>query len=90
MKKLILAIALMAATTANAVTFSDDYKPSGLNEKQVELLVTVVKAYGYSCDVVNAAYGSALNHKEWNLVCDDWTYSYEIEDKGGRAVVRVD
>lgn len=88
MKKLLLA--LLVAAPAMATTIAGDFKESSMNREQALVLAKVVVAYGYRCDTVNAANRSPWTAGKFSLNCNDWRYSYTIEDKGGRVVVAVD
>lgn len=88
MKKLLLA--LLVATPAMATTFADDYKSPSLTPEQALLLAKIVQMNGYRCDVINGANRSAWSNGKFTLHCNNWNYSYKIEDKGGRAVVTVE
>ncbi len=88
MKKLLLA--LLVSAPAMATTFASDYKSASLNQKQALVLAQVVIAYGYRCDEINAANRSPWSNGKFTLHCNNWNYSYVIEDKGGRIVVTVE
>ena len=90
MKKLLLA--LIVSAPVMATDFAADYKSqgSGLTPEQALLLAKVVKMKGYRCDEINAASRSPWSNGKYSLVCNNWNYSFTIEDKGGRVVVTVD
>jgi hypothetical protein len=88
MKKLLLA--LLVSAPVMATTFASDYKSASLDKKQALILAQVVKMNGYRCDEINAANRSPWSNGKFTLYCNNWNYSYVIEDKGGRIVVTVE
>lgn len=89
MKKLLLA--LIVSAPVMATTFADDYRQQpDFGSKQALMLAEIVKAFGYRCDVINSASRSAWSNGKYKLVCNNWSYVYTVEDKGGRAVVTVE
>ncbi|MGE0081901.1 MAG: hypothetical protein AB7U81_11445 [Thiohalomonadaceae bacterium] len=52
-------------------------------------LAQYIQAYGYSCRSISAVTPFAFS-RGYSVVCNEWTYSYEVEDKGGNWVVTVD
>lgn len=79
MKKLIAALLILAPVTASAA----------FDNKANRLVVRgMIEAYGYRCDSV-----TAMSVSSWSGVvsvfCNDFRYSYELEDVGGNWVVRV-
>jgi hypothetical protein len=52
-------------------------------------LAALVRDNGYHCDSVSAA-RPYLFTRGYNLVCNRFSYSYDIEDKGGNWVVKVE
>ena len=84
MKKVFLSIvAIGILTISNAQT------KGNLTDDQVAAVQRLIQLYGYRCDTVNFAMRS-----NWDgnieVSCNDNTYSYDVEDKGGRWVVTLD
>lgn len=80
----------ISSSFAQSVTVEPDasiYKD--INNRQLELLVALIKAYGYRCDSVSAARPFLLSYG-FTVLCNGYRYEYEIEDKGGNWVVTVD
>ncbi|MDE0239750.1 MAG: hypothetical protein OXQ84_06065 [bacterium] len=52
-------------------------------------LAQYIQLYGYRCDSL-----SAVTPFTWSVgysvVCNNWRYAYEVEDKGGNWIVTVD
>ena len=48
----------------------------------------VIRMYGYTCNYVNSM-SSFITSNGYNVYCDDFSYGYEIENKGGRWSVTV-
>lgn len=88
MKKLILALALIAAP-AMASTPIDGKSEHIQNHAQAQAAANLVKAYGYRCDSISS-FSSFIMGGGYKLNCNGFNYTYEIEDKGGRWVVTVD
>ena len=90
MKKLLLA--LIVSAPVMATEFASDYKShgTGISPEQALMLARIVELKGYRCDEINAASRSPWSNGKYRLVCNNWNYSFTIEDKGGRVVVTVD
>ena len=54
----------------------------------IPALVGMVKAYGWRCDSVSAAREMVFS-SGYVLICNQFSYEYEIIDKGGRWFVKV-
>ncbi|MDD9884768.1 MAG: hypothetical protein OXU62_09600 [Gammaproteobacteria bacterium] len=57
--------------------------------KILNALVALVKLHGYRCDSISAARPFVFS-RGFTLICNHFSYEYEIEDKGGNWVVTVD
>lgn len=86
MKKLIMAAAI-TAFTASATTIDKDAQVT--IPKDVALsLAQLIKIYGYRCDSISGA-RQFLSGRGFVVNCNDYRYTYEVEDKGGRWIVTV-
>jgi hypothetical protein len=56
--------------------------------EQTEKLVRFVRANSFSCDSVSAA-RPMLTARGYVLVCNNFSYTYDIQDKGGNWLVSV-
>ncbi len=65
-------------------TIHDEYTPRMLNAA-----ATVIRAYGYRCDSISSA-----RPLVWStgikVICNQFSYAYLIQDKGGNWVVTLD
>lgn len=61
---------------------------SELSPKIIEGLTELARGSGYSCDSVSVA-RKMLVGTGFVLVCNNYNYQYEIEDKGGNWIFRV-
>ena len=84
MKKLILAIALLASTAVIATPIASKVK----DKKRAQAAATLVKLAGYRCDSVDA-FTPFIMSAGFNLYCNNYRYSYELADKGGKWVITV-
>ena len=75
--------------TVDAAPIESRQAISNITDKQIDALVGLVRAYGYTCDSVSAAYPFVFGFG-YNLTCNHGRYSYELEDKGGNWIVTVD
>ena len=57
--------------------------------EQVKAAQTMIQLNGYTCDTVDQMQPFILGGG-FNVYCNNWRYSYELEDKGGRWIVTVD
>jgi hypothetical protein len=64
----------------------DDFKG---NTKLMNALATMVRLNDYRCDSISAL-RPYITVKGFKLVCNNFDYSYDIEDKGGHWVVKVE
>ena len=87
MKKLILAIAL-ASTSAIAADVPYDGIVKQERKVKAQAAATMVKIYGYRCDSISSFMPFILS-AGYKISCNNYRYSYELEDKGGRWVVTV-
>ncbi|MEJ1414311.1 MAG: hypothetical protein RPU90_12150 [Candidatus Sedimenticola sp. (ex Thyasira tokunagai)] len=84
MKNKAIIAALIAMSSSSALA-----EFSHVTMKQVRAAQTIVKAHGYRCDTVDEMQPFILGGG-FTIYCNNWKYSYELEDKGGRWVVTVD
>lgn len=88
MKKLILALSIAALSfTVSATPYDQPVKSE--RKEQAQAAASLVKAYGYRCDSIS----SFLPHnfsRGFTLRCNNFSYKYLIEDKGGRWTVTLD
>jgi hypothetical protein len=59
------------------------------DSRLMNLLVRLVKANNFRCDSISSISAYAFSHG-FNLSCNNFRYHYEIEDKGGHPVVKVE
>jgi len=59
------------------------------NTKLTDALAAMVRMNDYRCDSISAV-RPYLTVKGFKLVCNHFDYSYDIEDKGGHWVVKVE
>lgn len=85
MKKLLLITALVSLSATARPVDGDHVKNKDLAEKAADY----VESLGYRCDSLSAFYKSAWSGA-FTLSCNNYKYTYTIEDKGGRWVVTVD
>ena len=55
----------------------------------LEALAKLIRSYGWKCDSISVA-STFVFSVGFNLTCNQFRYSYEISDKGGRWVVELD
>lgn len=82
MKKVILIVMLVSGLFGGSVK-------GNLADSQVVAVQKMIKLYGYKCDVVNFAMRSSWSGMI-DVSCNNYRYSYDLEDKGGRWVVTID
>ncbi len=88
MKKLILALSIAALSFSVSATPYD--KPVKAEYKnQAQAAASLVKAFGYRCDSISA-FQPFIMSRGFTLRCNNFSYKYLIEDKGGRWTVTVD
>jgi hypothetical protein len=58
-------------------------------DRNLNKLITLVHYNGYRCDSISAARPGIFHHG-YELVCNNFTYTYWIEDKGGQWAVTVE
>ncbi len=64
------------------------YEKFKSDSRLLNLLVRLVKANNLRCDSISAVSPYALS-PGFNLSCNQFRYSYEIEDEGGHPIVKV-
>ena len=78
-----------ASVLASDIYVEDDARLS--EDVSTELAIEFAKLIqfnGYSCNSISGVVPSAMSGNV-RVVCNQWTYSYTIEDKGGNWVVSV-
>jgi len=78
-------IAIILATISSSALAAFDH----VTMEQVRAAQAIVKANGYSCNTVDEMHPFILGGG-FTIYCNNWNYSYELEDKGGHWVVTVD
>ena len=94
---LILGLALCgsAASVSNTTHAQEPYIESGAEiyesvpRRAAIALAQLVQLYGWRCDSISAVTPFAFSHGFY-VYCNNWRYSYEVEDRGGRWIVTVD
>jgi hypothetical protein len=71
-----------------AVIYSDDQTPLAERLKAAREAASLVRANGYRCESISA-FRPFLWGNGYNLVCNEFRYEYDVEDKGGRWQVTV-
>ena len=82
MKKIIISLMLVSGLFGGSVK-------GNLTNKQVLAVQKMIQLYGYKCDVVNFAMRSNWSG-DIDVSCNNYRYSYDLEDKGGIWRVTVD
>ena len=59
------------------------------NSPLLESLATAVRLYGYTCNSISAARPFVMS-RGFTLVCNNFAYEYNIEDKGGNMSITVE
>jgi hypothetical protein len=83
-KILLLTIFLMLTISSmvNAKNFD------GVSESQAEAIQKAIQLSGYKCDTVENVIPFNFS-SGFTIFCNNFRYSYELADKGGRMVVTV-
>lgn len=55
----------------------------------VDTMAQLIRAWGYRCDSVSAARPFVFS-AGFSVICNNWRYDYEIEDRGGNWIVCYD
>lgn len=85
----VLALVTFPAFSKNVLIEKDAQIYQGVSEKVVSALAEAIQLYGYSCKSVSAVTPFAIS-RGYHVKCNNWTYAYEVEDKGGKIIVTVD
>ena len=59
-----------------------------LTDSQVDAVQGLIKAFGYSCNKVDFALRSSWSG-DIDIICNNYKYSYLVQDKGGKWIVTV-
>jgi hypothetical protein len=88
-RSFLLGAFLSSSAWANDIYVEDDARLSEdiSNELAIEF-AKYIQTSGYSCNSVSAVTPFVMS-RGVKVVCNQWTYSYEVEDKGGNWVVSV-
>lgn len=70
---------------ANPSHISEDVQ---VTEAQADAIKKIIRANGYSCNTLSSASWFSYSSK-YSVYCNNWRYSYEIDDVGGNWVVSV-
>ncbi len=92
MKKAFVVTALLfcSATFAQESILDSDARISdGVSMGAVTALSGMIRLNGYSCDTVSAVTPFAMS-RGFHVTCNNWQYSYEVADHGGKWAVTVD
>jgi hypothetical protein len=85
---LALALALLPLVSFGQVTIEPNAVRRHTDDSTINELVRVIRARGYKCDSVSAAIPWPVN-PGYTVRCNQFNYTYHVEDKGGRWVVSV-
>jgi len=85
----VLALVSFSVFAKNVPIEKDAEIYSGVSRDVVTALAKGIQKYGYSCNSVSAVTPFAVS-RGYHIICNNWTYKYEVEDKGGKMVVTVD
>ncbi|HHX8286271.1 MULTISPECIES: hypothetical protein [Vibrio] len=75
-----------AIPVENDAVISKDFEN---NPQLYEEVANLIRLYGYKCDSLSALRPMVFS-RGFVAVCNRFSYTYEIEDKGGRWVVTLD
>lgn len=85
LKRIVLSVIYLifaSSFSANAKSFD------GVSESQVEAIQEAIRLSGYKCDTVDSVIPFNFS-RGFSIWCNNFRYSYELADKGGRIVVTV-
>lgn len=85
----VLALVTFPAFAKNVPIEKDAQIYAGVSGDVVTALAEAIQLYGYSCNSVSAVTPFAIS-RGYRVTCNNWTYAYEVEDKGGKIIVTVD
>jgi hypothetical protein len=85
MKNLILAVMILAAAPAMA---DKQRLGDGVTQKQVSAAKGMIKYNGYRCDSVDSMLAHTFS-VGFTVVCNNYSYRYELKDIGGNWRVYV-
>lgn len=60
-----------------------------VTDNQVQALAKFIRANGYSCKSISAVTPFAFS-SGWRVTCNNWHYAFEVQDQGGKLVVKPD
>lgn len=91
----ITAAILVISIPANAVTIEKDAVFgcfNGFEEKHRDSIAdasaNLIRGYGYRCDSISSIRKFLLSNG-FNVKCNNYSYAYELEDRGGTWVVTL-
>lgn len=85
---LALALALLPLVSFGQVPIEPNAVRRHTDDSTINELVRVIRARGYKCDSVSAAIPWPVN-PGYTVRCNQFNYTYHVEDKGGRWVVSL-
>lgn len=90
MKALILAstLALTVLAPVAAQTTPYDNVVKSERKEKAQAAAYIVRAHGYRCDSISSFQPFVMS-AGYTIRCNNYRYTYELEDKGGRWVVTV-
>ncbi len=85
---LTLALALLPLASFGQVAIEPNAVRRHTDDSTINELVRVIRARGYKCDSVSAAIPWPVN-PGYTVRCNQFNYTYQVEEKDGRWVVSV-
>lgn len=89
MKSLILGLSLVSLGAFGAEKPLENNGRDVENYEAAQAAVKLVEYFGYRCDSISSFRKAVFSAGEFTLNCNNFRYSYEIKDKGGRWTVTV-
>ncbi|MCK5111417.1 MAG: hypothetical protein KAQ94_07840 [Arcobacteraceae bacterium] len=81
MKRFIFIVSILGIFTNHSFATDVSYE-------QKEAAKKVITMYGYTCDYVNSM-SRFIIENGFNVYCNDFSYGYEIKNKGGKWFIIV-
>lgn len=88
-----LSVALISTTTTNAAPlepdalYTNDWTQSHAQDLADDASMMILR-FGYRCESISAI-RLWLSGRGFTVICNDFRYEYELEDRGGNWVVSV-
>lgn len=92
MRKILVLIAVSMALPAMAADVPiepDAVMSNNISTSLISPAVDMIRAYGWKCDSISAL-RPFLMSRGFTVVCNNFSYTYNLEDKGGNWVVSLD